>query len=216
MNRVSKMSRTALACSVLAALFLAPCRSPEESDTERTDPVVRDVPVRSASAGSEPDPGALAAWETMYRVLQHPRCANCHPADDVPLQGDDGHPHAQIVQRGPDGEGLYGMRCSTCHQTQNLEGPHLPPGAPNWHLPHPDMPLVFVGRSSPALCRQLRDPAQNGGKTPEQLFEHVAHDPLVLWGWSPGEGREPVSTPHDEVVRAMRAWIESGCDCPEE
>lgn len=158
--------------------------------------------------------GAIAAWQIVYGVLQHPRCANCHPADDIPLQGDDGHPHAQNVQRGPDGQGLYAMRCSACHQTQNLPGEHLPPGAPGWHLPRPEMPLVFVGRSSGNLCRQLRDPKQNGGKTPEQLYEHMAHDELVGWGWNPGPGRTPVATPRDELARAMRAWIDGGCDCP--
>jgi hypothetical protein len=140
---------------------------------------------------------------------------NCHPAGDAPLQGDDGRPHAQNVQRGPAGLGLFAMRCSTCHQTSNAPGAHLPPGAPHWKLPHPDMPLVFEGKSSSELCRQLADPRQNGHKTPEQLFEHIAHDPLVLWGWAPGEGRTPVSIPHAELVAAMRAWVDGGCACPE-
>jgi hypothetical protein len=168
-------------------------------------------PRRSATSDAQ---AGLAAWNVVYGVLQHPRCANCHPSGDVPLQGDDQHPHAQNVQRGSDGHGLYAMRCETCHQTTNLAGAHLPPGAPKWHLPSADMPLVFVGRSSGDLCRQLKDPARNGGKTREQIFEHMAHDPLVMWGWSPGEGRTPVPTPHDELVRALRTWIESDCACP--
>jgi hypothetical protein len=28
------------------------------------------------------------------RVLQHPRCLNCHPVGERPTQGDDGHPHS--------------------------------------------------------------------------------------------------------------------------
>ena len=139
---------------------------------------------------------------------------NCHPAGDIPLQGDDSHLHAQNVQRGSDGQGRFALRCDACHQAQNVAGAHLPPGAPNWHLPRADMPLVFQGKTSRELCQQLKDPKRNGGKTPEQLFEHMAHDPLVLWGWRPGDGREPVSTPHDELVRAMRAWVDGGCDCP--
>jgi len=172
----------------------------------------------AAPAAPQPDPvaEAKAAWPTIYAVLQHPRCANCHPAGNSPLQGDDSHPHAQNVQRGPDGQGAAAMRCDTCHQTSNLDGPHLPPGAPNWHLPKPEMPLVFVGKSSEELCKQLRDPARNGGKTPEQLFEHMDSDPLVLWGWSPGPGRQPVSTSHEELVKALKAWIAGGCGCPGE
>jgi hypothetical protein len=167
-----------------------------------------------AAVDTAPAPAALAAWDVVYRVLQHPRCLNCHPLGDVPLQGEHSVPHAQNVQRGPDGEGLFAMRCSACHQTENAPGPHLPPGAPHWQLPHPDTPLVFEGRSSGELCRQLRDPAQNGGKTPDEILRHVAEDRLVLWGWDPGAGREPVPVPHARVVAALSTWVESGCDCP--
>ena len=153
-------------------------------------------------------------WDVVYDVLQHPRCVNCHPAGDVPLQGDEGLPHAQNVQRGPLGTGLFAQRCAACHQTRNTPGPHMPPGAPGWHLPHPDMPLVFEGKTRAELCRQLRDSAQNGNRTPEQVLEHVASDPLVLWGWDPGDGRAPVAIPHDVFVAAMRRWVEGDCDCP--
>lgn len=172
------------------------------------------------STGTESAPAvarvsSLQSWSVIYGVLEHPRCMNCHPLGDAPLQGDASVPHAQNVQRGPDGEGLFALRCATCHQAENTPGPHLPPGAPKWHLPRADMPLVFQGRSSSELCRQLRDPAQNGGKTPEQLFDHMAHDALVLWGWDPGEGRTPVPVPHESFAAAVRAWVDGGCDCPE-
>jgi len=157
----------------------------------------------------------LAAWEVVYEVLQHPRCVNCHPAGDSPLQGDESQPHVQNVRRGADGEGRYALRCDACHQDHNLADPHLPPGAPSWHLPHPDMPLVFEGRTSGELCRQLRDPAQNGGRTPAQLERHMELDPLVLWGWDPGPGRAPVPVPQTDFARAVRAWVAGGCDCPE-
>jgi len=75
------------------------------------------------------------------------------------------------------------------------------------------MPLVFEGRSSAELCRQLRDPKTNGGRTPEQVLHHVAEDALVLWGWSPGEGRAPVPIPHADFVAAMRTWVQGGCGC---
>lgn len=171
-----------------------------------SSPAERDEP-------TDPDPAT--AWSTVFEVLTHPRCMNCHPVGDVPLQGDDSRPHAQNVQRGPDGTGLFAMRCATCHQDHNLPGANLPPGAPNWHLPTPEMPLVFEQRNSGELCRQLRDPKQNGGKTPEQILHHVSEDALVLWGWEPGIGRTPVSIPHAEFVAAMRVWVEGGCDCPE-
>jgi hypothetical protein len=169
----------------------------------------------AAAGGEASHAAAVAGWDVVYEVLQHPRCANCHPAGNAPLQGDAMRPHAQLVQRGPGGHGVFGMRCDTCHQDTNLDGPFLPPGVRNWHMPRPDMPLVFVGVGSRDLCEQLRDPARNGGKTPAQLLEHMESDPLVLWGWDPGNGRAPVSVPHDRLAAAMRAWVENDCGCPE-
>jgi hypothetical protein len=166
----------------------------------------------SDSSGAATD--SAAAWNTIYTVLQHPRCLNCHPVGDAPFVGESRQPHPQNVHRGAEGNGSFGMRCATCHQSANLPGAHLPPGSPNWHMPNPAMPLVFEGRSSGDLCRQLRDAKQNGGKTPEQLLQHMSEDPLVLWGWSPGDGRPPVSIPHADLVKAVRAWVDGGCDCP--
>src|SRR6267378_8436126 len=53
-----------------------------------------------------------AAFLAAYPVLMHPRCMNCHPKGDAPLQGDDSHVHIQNVKRGTDGHGKYGMKCS--------------------------------------------------------------------------------------------------------
>jgi hypothetical protein len=155
------------------------------------------------------------AFATVYRVLQHPRCMNCHPAGRVPLQGDAKRPHAQHVHGGDDGLGRYALRCAACHFDRNGTGVHTPPGAPNWHLPSADMPLVFEGRTPAQLAQQLADPARNGRKTPQQVLDHVAHDALVLWGWSPGDGRTPVDVPHADFVAAMRAWIDAGCPVPD-
>jgi len=193
----------AAGASLACAAFVAQCSSTESSHGA------------AARSGAADGDASIAAWNVVYGVLQSPRCMNCHPAGDVPLQGDDSHAHAQYVQRGHDGSGLFAMRCATCHQNQNVEGVHLPPGAPGWRLPAADMPLVFEGRSAGDLCRQLKDPKRNGGRSPEQLFEHIAKDPLVLWGWNPGVGRAPVATSHDELVNAMRTWIDGGCGCPE-
>jgi len=200
--RRSWLGPCALAASVALAALHGQCSAPG------------DEAARAAATGSA-DSASSAAWSTVYEVLQHPRCVNCHPAGDRPLQGDDGRVHAQNVQRGPDGHGLFALRCATCHQTQNLAGAHLPPGAPSWHLPHPRSPLVFEGLSSGELCRALRDPARNGGRSPELVLRHASEDPLVLWGWDPGEGRAPVPVPHADFVAAMRAWVEGGCDCPD-
>ena len=127
------------------------------------------VPVVNPNAPPVPARAAgILAFETVRAVLQHPRCQNCHPAGDAPLQGDDGHVHAQNVQRGPDGHGMVGEECSTCHGPANppsAYGLHVPPGnVKAWHMPSPDDKLVFVGLSAGSLCERIKDPAQNGGK----------------------------------------------------
>jgi mono/diheme cytochrome c family protein len=156
-----------------------------------------------------------AAFLQIYKVLTSPRCQNCHPSGDGPLQGDDSHVHIQNVKRGPDGQGVTAMRCNACHQDRNLPGAHMPPGNPKWSLPAPDHKMVFVGRSPASLCRQLKDPKQNGGRSLEQLFDHVAHDDLVGWGWNPGDGRSLPPLSRQETTNAMRAWISGGAACPE-
>jgi len=170
------------------------------------------------AAPKTPKPDAAVsrqAFLQVYKVLTSPRCQNCHPAGDAPLQGDDSHVHMQNVKRGKDGHGASAMRCDTCHQAANLSGDHMPPGNPKWALPPPDHKMVFVGRSAPDLCRQIKDPKQNGNRTLEQLYDHVAHDDLVGWGWDPGTGRSlpPLSRP--DTAAQMRIWIDGGAACPQ-
>src|ERR1700674_5104596 len=92
--------------------------------------------IRAAPPTPKPDAAASReAFLQVYKVFTSPRCQNCHPSGDSPLQGDDSHVHMQNVVRGKDGHGVYGMRCDTCHQTTNLAGEHMPPGKPKWSLP---------------------------------------------------------------------------------
>jgi len=155
------------------------------------------------------------AFLDVYKVLMSPRCMNCHPAGDIPLQGDDSHLHTMNVQRGVDGRGMYALKCANCHQPQNTPGLNMPPGNGNWHLPAANMKLVFEGRTPKQLAMQLKDPKQNGGKTLEQLYHHVAEDALVLWGWNPGDGRTLPPLDHDEFTKAFRSWIDNGAAIPE-
>ena len=163
------------------------------------------VALRAApAAGDEP-------FTIIYQALESPRCRNCHPAGDAPLQFDDGRPHAMNVTRRSEKNGLT---CATCHRDKNGARPGQPPGAPNWKLPPAETPMVFEGRSPAQLCAQLKDPKQTGGRDLAALVDHVAKDPLVGWGWAPGPGRTPVPVPRDELVAAMRAWAAAGAPCP--
>jgi hypothetical protein len=173
--------------------------------------------VRAPAATTETDQAASrAAFLAAYPVFMHPRCVNCHPIGDAPLQGDDSHPHLQNVKRGPDGKGLYAAKCANCHQETNLPGENMPPGHPNWHLPPADMRMVFEGKTPGELARQLKDPRQNGGKTLAEIIHHVAEDSLVInSGWNPGEGRTKPPLSHAEFARKMREWADQGAALPE-
>ncbi len=171
-------------------------------------------------AAAAPPQGPLAAFAAVKAVLQSPRCVNCHPAGDAPLQGDDSHVHLQNVRRGEDGMGVPGLGCAACHGQANPPpsyGPHAPPGvATAWRLPPADMKMVFEGVGGRALCEQLKDPQRNGHKDLAELVEHVSSDTIVLWGWSPGYGRAPVPVAHDAFVAAFKAWVSAGAPCPAE
>lgn len=156
------------------------------------------------------------AFNTVYSVLQHPRCLNCHPSGDAPLQYEDSRPHSMNVTRSSTEAGL---QCATCHQEKNSEAYGVqggPPGAPNWHLPDADMPLIFEGRTASELCQQLKNPEQNGHKTLEQLYAHIAYDPLVLWGWEPGGTRSVPPVAHAKFVEQFRLWVDVQAPCPTE
>jgi hypothetical protein len=157
-----------------------------------------------------PAPG-VADFAPIAQDLLSPRCLNCHPAGDAPLIGDHGFPHRMNVSRK---SAEAGLPCTTCHRDQNADRPHAPPGAPNWHMPPRETPMVFQGKSPRELCETLKDPAQNGGRSLAALEEHFATDPIVLWGFAPGPGRSLPPVSHPELVRHVQRWIAAGAPCP--
>jgi mono/diheme cytochrome c family protein len=155
------------------------------------------------------------AWGDVYKVLMSPRCMNCHPVGDRPLQTDESRPHAMNISRKSLDNGL---RCATCHRDKNADElgvPGGPPGAPHWGLPAKEMPLIFEGRSERELCLQMKRPGDNAYKSLDQLMHHVTEDPLVLWGWEPGGDRTKPPLSHEAFVEAFDAWVASGGACPE-
>jgi hypothetical protein len=166
------------------------------------------------TASEAPATGDGALFTAIVSVLRHPRCMNCHSPGDFPRQGDDGHQHAMNVRRGPDGHGVTAQKCSTCHQEENLPGAHMPPGAPNWALPPPNIPMIWQGLTDAQICRSIKDPKQNKNRDIDQLVEHLTEDKLVMWGWNPGEGRTPIPMPHDEFVAKVKQWRAARAPCP--
>ena len=147
------------------------------------------------------------------KVIQHPRCVNCHPAGDRPLQDDEGRLHIPAVQRGEGNIGVPGMYCGACHQQANYDAAGVP-GHPKWALAPIEM--AWQGVSLRGICEQIKDPSRNGGKTMAELVEHMAHDDLVGWGWSPGAGRGPAPGTQAAFGELISAWAGTGAVCPEE
>ncbi len=164
------------------------------------------------------DPGqrSVALFEEAGKVIQNPRCMNCHPAGGRPTQGVDMHPHNPPVVRGEGDMGAAGMQCATCHLEANTPirtaSIHSVPGNPQWRLA--PIEQAWQGKSLGDICRQIKDPARNGGKTLAQLHEHMAKDELVAWGWDPGVGREPAPGTQAQFGEIIQAWIATGAACP--
>jgi hypothetical protein len=171
------------------------------------------VELRSPSAfTSIGDPAARsrALFSEAAKVFTSPRCMNCHPAGDRPTQADDRHPHQPLITRD--------QSCLTCHTDNNYTlttdraSYESIPGHPRWGVAPIEM--AWQGKSIGEICRQIKDPDRNGGRTLALLHEHVAHDDLVAWGWKPGQGRQPAPGSQELLGQLIQAWIDSGAECP--
>lgn len=157
-----------------------------------------------------------AIFTEVGKVLTHPRCMNCHPSGDHPLQGADYHEHRPPVWRGDTGH--LGTPCGECHSEHNTTLHEAAsyksiPGHPRWDVAPIEM--AWQGKTLGEICRQLKDTAKNGGRDLALLQEHVAKDDLVAWGWSPGQGREPAPGTQAQAGELMQAWIDTGAECPD-
>jgi len=158
-----------------------------------------------------------ALFAEAAKVIMNPRCMNCHPKTDSPLQGNDQHLHMPPVTRGDGGVGIAGAPCSTCHSERNFTlsekaSYRSSPGHPRWGLAPIEM--AWEGKSAGEICAQLKDPARNGGRDLALLQEHFAKDDIVAWGWNPGEGRTPAPGSQARLGELIKAWIDTGAQCP--
>ena len=203
---------------VLPVAFLSALAMPFKNNTpvisagsaanSEADKKVDNAPIENDQKEEE----SKAAFIEAYRVFMHPRCMNCHTAGDTPFQGDASVLHTQGVKRGPDGKGLYAMKCKNCHQDANIAGENMPPGHPNWHLPPANRKMVFEGKSARQLAMSFKDPKFTGFKTMEQFIEHVEKDPLVMHSFTYGT-QPPLS--HEEFAAKVKEWVEKGAVLPD-
>jgi mono/diheme cytochrome c family protein len=203
-----------LALAATVALVLVRPAMGDRATAPDTSATPARAPLRNAESFASikaKNARSLALFNEAGKVLLHPRCVNCHPAGDSPLQGEAGRVHEPPVQRGTDGFGALGMRCSTCHMEENFD-PGRVPGAAKWHLAPKEM--AWEGKTLGDICRQIKDPARNGGLSMEALIKHMSEDTLVGWAWAPGADRQPAPGDQQTFGGLIRAWAESGAVCP--
>ena len=112
----------------------------------------------------------LAAFADIYAVATHPRCLNCHPSGDVPLQTDESTPHSMGITRFSP---LQGQHCSTCHAGSGVgDGlAPLPPADPAWSMPPKHM----------AFEDHLLITSWHSGRTPPPLSHPELVDRFATW-----------------------------------
>ncbi len=180
------------------------------------------VPAQAQDAG-------LEAWSKVFQVFSHPRCANCHVGpDNLPMWSNGGtqaRPHGMYISGGASRSGGEHIICTSCHTQRNSPVVHGPPGAQNppddpnprearWALPPASM--QWFDKSSGEICAQIKDRERNGNRTIPEVIQHIEHDPLVHWAWTPGPGREPAPYSVSELARFFKEWDAAGAPCPKE
>jgi hypothetical protein len=197
------------------AMILVSCLAMAQPVTETADPL---RPPNAFSNISDRATRSRALFAEAVKVITSPRCMNCHPAGDHPTQGNDLHVHQPAALRGDAGTGTAALPCVACHTEKNfplVDGAatyQSIPGHPRWGLAPIEM--AWQGKTSAEICRQIKDPASNGGRSLALLHEHMAKDELVAWAWKPGFGRRPAPGTQEEFGAIIAAWIETGAECP--
>ena len=159
---------------------------------------------------------SVALFSEAGKVLQSPRCLNCHPVERRPTQGDDLHAHVPLMPAGTDGKGVPALPCKSCHGPANHAtlAPSVPsvPGNPHWGLA--PVSMAWQGKSLGEICEQIKDPKRNGGRSLARIQRHMGSDDLVGWAWRPGKGRNPAPGTQSEFGALISAWIATGAHCP--
>jgi len=159
---------------------------------------------------------SAAIFREAGKVIQSPRCLNCHPSARVPTQGEGLTTHVPYLDAAASGMGQPGLKCVACHQAANVrtQSPSISsiPGHPHWHLAPASM--AWQGKSLEEICVQIKDPKRNGGMDLAKIHHHMGSDPLVGWAWKPGEGRKPAPGTQKTFGLLIQAWIVNGAVCP--
>jgi hypothetical protein len=206
---------TALAAGGLVAGLLAFADIGDRRADAASGPAANAVTLKPVSEFATIKDGSergIALFREAGKVIQSPRCMNCHPAGERPTQTDRMRPHEPLVVRGEAGMGAPGgLACPTCHHDTNFD-PAGVPGNPRWSLAPAEM--AWQGRTLAQICVQIKDKDRNGGKDMAALIKHMAEDELVGWAWDPGGERTPAPGTQKQFGDLVRAWADAGAPCP--
>jgi hypothetical protein len=161
---------------------------------------------------ADPAQRSAALFAEAGKVLQSPRCLNCHPVGNRPHQGNDGHLHVPAVQRGEGNLGVPGLYCGTCHGQANYDATNVP-GNPEWALAPAS--LGWYGQPLSEVCASIKDPARNGGHSIAEVVTFAHENELVAWGWQPGGNRVPAPGSQEQFASLIKAWADTGAHCPQ-
>lgn len=189
------------------AMLLA--AGPSAGQTRQADTALK--PASSFASISDTRERSIALFREAGKVLQSPRCMNCHPASDTPTQTDAMREHSPLVVRGADGHGAPGLNCTTCHHDANFD-PAGVPGHPEWHLA--PLSMAWQGKTLGEICTQIKDKGRNGNRDLAALIHHMSEDTLVGWAWHPGGNRQSAPGTQAEFGALIKAWADTGAQCP--
>jgi hypothetical protein len=216
MHKPRAISHTMVVAAIAASVLVLAHRNGVAEKSQQTTAGEKLREVREFSSIPDASSRSRALFNEASKVINSPRCLNCHPATRSPTQGDDMHRHMPPMNAGAKGKGAAGINCHSCHRLENtsVAGSRVGsvPGAEHWLLAPASM--AWQGRTVREICHQIKDPLRNGGRSLKAIHQHVMTDPLVAWAWHPGEGRSSAPGSHKMFGDLIAAWIESGAECP--
>ena len=175
-------------------------------------------PLASFSGISDKAERSRALFNEIAKVVTHPRCMNCHPAGNHPLQGDDRHEHLPPVPRGEAGLGVAGLNCATCHTERNftLVGAARPTRAFRAIRAGASRRSKWPGKASRSArsassSRTRRATADARSRCCTSISRTTT--------WSRGAGSRAKGASRrradqKQLGALAQAWIESGAQCP--
>lgn len=206
------MWRNAAAAVVVACSIAGSTAGATEPSAQPGNAAASLRPAAEFAAIADRRARSRALFAEAGKVLQSPRCLNCHPVSRSPTQGDDLHAHTPPISESA------AIPCNSCHGAGNVATQGDPirsvPGSEHWALAPASM--GWQQKSLADICAQLKDRDRNGGRSLAKVRRHMAEDHLVGWAWHPGEGRTPAPGTQEAFGELITAWIESGAHCPED